>query len=250
MVRAPKAGYDFPAKSEYREQIWQTFVEHIPDPTQAQVAFFPGPEGLEIPVALKYGFKLENLHAIEAEKIEMPWRTEFPAVNFYPSLASKAFRQMKSRGIVLDAANLDFCSNLSTPLLAEARAIKNTLVLSPSGVVAITLLRGREVAETTAALELLRDFTPDEFVDPRLYGIAKLLFPLPKRVILHAQGMYHSTSPMGWVVVAGEKATKLEKLFGRSESPFARGYVPNSSSTDLRVTIDEHLSQMTRKRIA
>jgi hypothetical protein len=78
MVRAPKAGYDFPAKSEYREQIWQTFVEHIPDPTQAQVAFFPGPEGLEIPVALKYGFKLENLHAIEAEKIEMPWRNTLP----------------------------------------------------------------------------------------------------------------------------------------------------------------------------
>ncbi len=159
--RGPKTGYDFKAKEKYRDDVWKCFSENL-DTKKAVVAFLPSKEGLEIPVALKYGFKEKNLIAIDENPALLAtakWRKEYPLIKCYGSKVGRAFERMANDGVRLHAANLDFCNNLSEELLCEVKScLTSKCIRYGISYVSITMLEGRE----THIINILADMISDE----------------------------------------------------------------------------------------
>ena len=102
-IRAPKTGYNFEEKNKYRHKVWSTFAEKL-DVSSAIVLFLPSKEGLEIPIALSYGFKEENLIAVDdcpAVIAASKWRKEYPKIKFYGNSLSRAGERIKQDDICL-----------------------------------------------------------------------------------------------------------------------------------------------------
>lgn len=132
-------------KAQYRESVWAAFAEAVPDPSTANVLFFPGRHGLEIPVALRYGFSEENLIACDENAAILAtakWRKEYPAMRCYGTKLKRTIERLAADGIVLDAIALDYCSNLCTAVISDLRQI--LLTQGDTLIIAITLLKGRE----------------------------------------------------------------------------------------------------------
>jgi len=91
MITKPKRGYNFEEKNRYRETIWKIFSQRL-NPKTARVLFMPSEEGLEIPVAKKYGFKTKNLVAVDNSPEKMQWRKEYPEIRFYGTDLSEGCR--------------------------------------------------------------------------------------------------------------------------------------------------------------
>lgn len=156
--RGPKTGYNFDAKAEYRENVWKCFSENIADVKKAIVVFLPSKEGLEIPVALKYGFKEENLIAIDENPAliaSAKWRKKYPKIKCYGSKVSRAFQRMSNDGVKINAANLDFCNNISAELIDEIYKTLDFGYFDKSFLISVTILKGREPKPTNSLLNLI-----------------------------------------------------------------------------------------------
>jgi len=146
---APKGGYNFEEKQKYRKQIWDTFAKEL-NPETAVVAFLPSKEGFEIPIALKRGFKEENLIAIDKNPALIAcagWRKEYPKVKFYGSNIIRATERILNDKINIDAVNLDLCGNLSLTMMQMVKKIVDENIKSIPNkklIVAITMFEGRE----------------------------------------------------------------------------------------------------------
>lgn len=153
---APKGGYDFEAKSTYREQIWKVFKDRLqPD---AKIAFLPSKEGLEIPIALSCGFKEENLYAIDknpAILASAKWRKTYPKVNVIGLEVGRSGCKLKDNGINISAANLDLCGNLSRDMINNIGNFIHSDCINGDGLIAINLLKGRESSEVNEMAEIL-----------------------------------------------------------------------------------------------
>ena len=160
---APNGGYDFPNKEKYRQDVWRCFAENVNDVDTAKVGFLPSKEGLEIPVALSFGFREENLYAIDKNAALLataPWRKTYPNVNIYGSELARAGERMVKDGVFLDAVNLDLCGNLSVPMVSAITGLMGSGVVCDSGIVfSITALKGRETKEMSLILGLLADLS-------------------------------------------------------------------------------------------
>lgn len=145
-VRAPKGGYDFEAKNEYRHKVWSCFAKHL-NVKKAVVLFLPSKEGLEIPIALKYGFKEENLIAIDdcpAVIAVSKWRKKYPKIKFYGNSLARAGERITADKIKIDAANLDLCGNISTPMIKQLKGFFSSGCLKGYTIISLTMLSGRE----------------------------------------------------------------------------------------------------------
>lgn len=144
----PNDEYLSPQKAEYREAVWACFAEAVPDVATAKVLFFPGRHGLEVPVALRHGFQEGNLIACEENAAILAtakWRKEYPAVRCYGTTLSRTIDRLVTDKVRLDAANLDFCSNLCGAVLADIRKLVDSEIWADTRLLlAITLLKGRE----------------------------------------------------------------------------------------------------------
>ena len=143
----PVHEYQTEEKAKYREVVWSTFAESVPEVEKAKVLFFPGRHGLEIPVALAHGFKEENLIACEENTAIIAtakWRKEYPAVKCYGTSLNRTAARLIDDHVSLDAANLDFCSNLCHGLMADILTLLDTQSSEAGLTLAVTLLKGRE----------------------------------------------------------------------------------------------------------
>jgi hypothetical protein len=143
----PAQGYNTEQKAMYRAAVWRSFATYVPDPATATVLFLPGREALEVPIALHLGFREENLIACEENAALIAtakWRKEYPKVRCYATELQRTIGRLRSDGVVLDAANLDFCSNLSQTIFGGLDALFGSGVAAPSCVLAVTALKGRE----------------------------------------------------------------------------------------------------------
>jgi hypothetical protein len=142
--RAPKGGYAFDAKAEYRKRIWALFKEHCPIPRGlAQCLLMPSLEGLEIDVALAAGFREENLHIVDFNPaIVATLKRRYPLINTYGVTLSRACERIADNGIRIHCANFDLTSNLNTKSHIELQQVGRSL--SRDAVASVTVLRGRE----------------------------------------------------------------------------------------------------------
>lgn len=158
-MRGPENEYDFEAKERYRLDVWDMMFAHATSGRGFEkviVLILPGKHGREIPLLLEAGVREENIVAVDESAALIataPWRKTYPAIRCYGNLLSRAASRMLADGVRIDAANLDFCGNFSTPLLEELKAFGAAGVLSRSACVAVTTLKGREHPEMVAILE-------------------------------------------------------------------------------------------------
>lgn len=152
--QAPAVGYTYPEKDEYREQVWSMMAQEL-NPETARVILFPSKEGYEIATAIKYGFREENLIAVEKDGsmiYQSEWASKCPNVRSMNMHLSEAVDQLNAEGVHVDAINFDSCSNFSAYLLNEVRSIKKL----PAGsdlVVGLTMIKGREGAGVLPLLD-------------------------------------------------------------------------------------------------
>lgn len=154
-IREPENQYDFEAKRQYREAVWRTFAENVRDVGTAKVLFFPGRHGFEIEVALRHGFKEENLIACEENPAIIAtaqWRQHYPKIRCYGTPLLRTLERLNAEGVILDAANLDFCSNVCRAVLDDLHGLLEKQTRWPL-TIAVTLLKGRE---STALVDIGR----------------------------------------------------------------------------------------------
>ena len=157
IVREPKNQYQFKEKQEYREAVWDTFASNL-DASNAKVLFFPGRHGLEIEVALERGFREENLIACEENAAILAtaaWHKQYPQIRCYGTKLSRTIERLAADGIIVDAANLDYCSNLCTSVMDDFRKLLTYKITKPTIVLAVTLLKGREDRTVTDIARLV-----------------------------------------------------------------------------------------------
>ena len=208
--KAPKQGYDYPLKAQYRADVWSAIATQL-GPKKvpiAKVAILPSSEGLEIPLLLQLGFREENIYAIDSNPAILAsarWRKQFPAVHVYGSAVEVALDRIRREGVVLDAANLDLCGGFTTPMIKAIGAALSVNVFQPLAVVALTMLKGREDPAVIAALRLFIGESTAETHSLRLDGmICHIRNTSPLRWIAPlAGGQYKSgTQIMEWTCLA------------------------------------------------
>jgi hypothetical protein len=159
---APKAGYDFGNKRQYRRSVWKTFREHCNGRLDAsQALLMPSAEGDEIDVALNNGFKDYNLHIVDRNAaIVAHLKRRHPRINTYGADVSAASARLVRSGVRLDVANLDLCSPLGDKLRQELIAFMRPKPMSADGgMIALTMLRGREYGEGLSCIRDAKTFT-------------------------------------------------------------------------------------------
>lgn len=144
---APKGGYAFPGKEGPRQAIWDTFREHGERVRgTAHCLLMPSSEGIEVEVALRAGFKERNLHLVDRNHgIVGHLKRRYPQASCYGREVEVAVESIRARGIRLSYLNLDLCGNLGWPLIRALKGISGCGYLSPGTLVAVTLLKGREL---------------------------------------------------------------------------------------------------------
>ena len=146
-VREPENQYQFKEKERYREVVWDAFSKNVKDVATAKVLFFPSRHGAEIPIALRHGFKEENLIAcdsVAAVIANAEWHRQYPAIKCYGSSLARTIERLKNEGVKLDAANLDLCSNLCSQIFSDLDQLFNSDITNYTFTFALTMLKGRE----------------------------------------------------------------------------------------------------------
>ena len=132
-------------KQEVRNMIHSTFLKH----GCRRILFFPASRRDELDALLGWEFRLSDLHAVEqSPQIQANFTRQLSAeekteLAQYRAKLSDAAVDMKSRGVILDAANLDFCYTIrkATPQIV---AFLKTQILAPDAVVAVQVFGGRD----------------------------------------------------------------------------------------------------------
>lgn len=162
--RGPVVGYDTGPKRQYRRDVWATFRRAFGGQVADRHALLmPSIEGDEIEVALANGFRLPNLHVVDDNPAIVATlnRRYGNRLNTYGvSVGRAAERIARERGPIIEAANLDLCSQVSGALEDELAGFVRAGCLADDSVVAVTVLRGREgrwfAAERSTLLTLDR----------------------------------------------------------------------------------------------
>lgn len=147
-VVAPKGGYNFAEKRQYRRYVWNTIAgTPFIDPKRARVMLMPSLEGDEIDVAKAKGFRVSNMHVVDASPavIATLRRRDYGAFTGYGRLAADACRHAATQGVKLNAANFDFTGCVGG-VSDQIAGITESGVFGGDCVIGVTVQRGREVA--------------------------------------------------------------------------------------------------------
>ena len=157
--RAPRAGYDFEAKANYRLQLYNAVRRHADFRfANANIVIMPSIEGLEIAIAQSYGFARHNIHAVDWNPaIVATLQRRFPGIKTYGVPVEKAMCRIGSQDGMIDFANLDLTGCMSANIRRTLHQIGYSRSLAPIALVAITLLRGRERRDDFQAMALFAD---------------------------------------------------------------------------------------------
>jgi hypothetical protein len=197
---APKGGYDTEEKQKYREAVWAALLPAWEACKIGHVLLLPSSEGVEIDYVISLGVPPERIIAIDKSAAVIAtskWRKKHPTVKFMATTIGECGTKLLDRGIVLAAANLDFCSNFCEDLIEQYHQFLQTAPQFSKARVAVTVAKGRE---STATALLLKKFAPElsAYDEPRL---AALMAFDDYNHLLFAQGAYKSGSyPMAWAV--------------------------------------------------
>ncbi len=153
---APEFGYDFEAKGLYRRSLWRRIAAEVMPGDTTHALLMPSSEGIEIKEAVRSGFHESNLHVVDRNPaIVANLKRRFPEIQTYGVTASRACDRVSKRGIRLAAANFDFTQPMGDPLQREIEALAAGAWWAATGVIAFTMLRGREAKASLSFLDNL-----------------------------------------------------------------------------------------------
>ena len=196
---APKEGYDFAAKAQYRKRVWKALLDQSEKPRHdLRCLILPSSEGLEIPLLIGQGVREEHIFAVDKNAAVLataPWRERYPRVRIYGNELPRAAERLRDDAVVIDCANLDLCANLSVAGLRELQQVAAMLPLASMSGLALTMLKGRELNDIFALFAL-------SHFDDRL-DVACRAFNVPDRSVSTVlSGEYPSgTQYMQWRVL-------------------------------------------------
>ena len=122
----------------------------------------PSIEGDEIDVALAAGFKQQNICIIDKNAaIVATLKRKYPYVRTYGVPAEKAAQRIADDIGGVDFANLDLCGPIGRPLWDTLAAWREHRAVKESGLVAVTVLRGRESGAFGESLEVVTTLVGD-----------------------------------------------------------------------------------------
>lgn len=153
---APKEGYRFGNKAQYRRTIWANFRRKLRGQTaQAHAALMPSIEGLEIEVAKQNGFRECHLHVIDSNPaIVATLKRKYPYINTYGVDVRKAIDRIRERGVRLSCANWDFCGPAVSALGQDLMSTcSDPAIYTPENLIAFTAMKGRDDPNWLAVVE-------------------------------------------------------------------------------------------------
>jgi hypothetical protein len=156
--RGPSDGYDFGSKRQYRRNIYAAFRRffrgHVADRT---VLMMPSIEGDEIEVAMRAGFRQQNIIAVDKNKaIVATLKRRYPLIKTYGVEVGEAATRAYQDGVRVDAINFDLCGPIGdTMSRAVGPWMSTQAVINANAVVAVTCLRGRERGVGRDSLDML-----------------------------------------------------------------------------------------------
>lgn len=155
-LHGPSMGYGTDEKNAFRQWVWGQIGgrlmyrngELVPESEQVShtcdVLLMPSIEGFEITEAYNRGFRPEQLHVVDkSPAVVASLQRRFPGINTYGVSVERACQRIARNGVVLGAANIDFCGSFSRPLFRIIRDCWASGALD-SAFVFFTFLRGRE----------------------------------------------------------------------------------------------------------
>lgn len=206
-VSAPKGGYATDAKQKYREDVWSCLFpawDLWRHDDRAHVLVLPSREGLEIDHLVSLGIPQCRIVAIDRSAAVIAtshWRKKFPDVKFFTTSIGDAWIKIEKAGIVIAAANLDFCSNFCDGLIQEYSSFANKCPRFEGTRIAATVAKGRE---GKALVSMLKKFAPhlSQYNEPRCAALMSCS-GLDGEHMLWGQGDYISgKTPMSWFVMS------------------------------------------------
>lgn len=206
-VSAPKDGYATDAKQKYREDVWSCLLpawDLWKHDERAHVLILPSREGLEIDHLVSLGVPECRIVAIDKSAAVIAtshWRKKFPNVKFFTTSVGDAWIKIKKAGIVISAANLDFCSNFCDGLIQEYSSFVNNCPRFEGARIAATVAKGRE---GKALVSMLKKFAQhlSQYKEPRCAALMSCS-GLDGEHMLWGQGDYVSgRNPMSWFVMS------------------------------------------------
>jgi len=161
--------YTNDAKMLWRRELWG-YIAQLVDLDWGRVAILPAKNGMELDVLRSFGVGDDQIHIIDKNPaIVATHRKRTPTLGgTYGVTLARAFEIMAARQMVIQAAHIDLCTNLNDHMLAEISHVVSSGVLDINGVLAITILRGREGGwikarfDAAAALDDVRERMGDD----------------------------------------------------------------------------------------
>jgi hypothetical protein len=143
---APKEGYDFGNKRQYRRDIWETanhyFYGNISD---KKIFMMPSLEGTEIDIAIKKGFSEYNIIICDKEPAYVETlKRKYPKIKTYGVELNRAIERMKADKIELDIMNADLCGPISNKLFDTIKLLSTSGIMRDDSTFIVTILKGRE----------------------------------------------------------------------------------------------------------
>lgn len=150
---APETGYAFGSKTHYRNCVWNVFRRYCkPRTGESKALLMPSSEGLEIETALRKGFKEKNLYVVDRNPaIVATLKRKYPAVTALGVDVDRAAIRIADNGGSVQVANLDLCNKVGPSLFRTVYGFVVSGVID-RGMVAVTMLRGREHGDTNELL--------------------------------------------------------------------------------------------------
>jgi len=154
---APKDGYDFEAKAQYRQDLWESVRDELGPLlwSDAHVGILPSSEGLEIDTLVRLGMSPDRIHAFDKSAAILAtakWRKKYPDVRVYAGEVSRSIERVREAGLKLRALNLDLCGGFTSPMVETVMGCVRSNAIHDAAVVAVTAMKGRESQAFFAAL--------------------------------------------------------------------------------------------------
>lgn len=156
---APRDGYDFGNKRQYRRNVWavaREFINH--NRPNAHVLLMPSAEGDEIEVAEANGFRQCNMHIVDRNPaIVATLKKRYPHINTYGVDVVRAVRRIAASDIKLEFANFDFCGTADTvvPVIQQISSIDDAF--ARLHLAFFTIQRGRDHRTVEFARYIMRN---------------------------------------------------------------------------------------------
>lgn len=242
-------------KEAARRYIWGSFKQS----NATKVLFMPSSEVEEPNLALKFGFKPENLYLVDQSAAVLATCTRkmpqwFRKSNRMAGLVSEVSEQWAKKEIKVDAMHLDFCASAPT-VYNEVRKVAASNILQ-EGLIAVTISNGRESGK---ALENLSDLGYNDLEKGRINLLESALKEgYNDTSIVNKTGFYGkyfnevSKYPMIWVIFQIKKkytphtSEKCHQICGSGKSCNNYIAVENYCSPHFRRLYGHHFSKDVR----